>query len=133
MSRRADVIIAGVILVAGITIGAVYRKAYDDAGGQQDLPQREFGAAVAMACGYGYTNPGYLLTPALDAFLTNRRDSMACTDLPPTLPPVDLNATQRLYRYLMMTAGLLWKVTGVSWLGLRPIFAVAYGLTLVVA
>ena len=46
---------------------------------------------------------------------------------------MDLNATQRLYRYLMMSAALLWKVTGMSWKGLGPIFAVAYGLTLVVA
>ena len=133
MVRRTDAAIAGVILALGIAIGAVYRKAYDDAGGMQDLPQREFGAAVAMACGHGYVNPGYELTRPLDEFLTNRRDSMSCGDLPEALPPIELNATQRLYRYLMMSAGLVWKVTGVSWKGLRPLYAIAYGATLAVA
>ena len=131
--RRTDALIAGAILALGIALGAVYHKAYDDAGGPQDLPKREFGAAVAMACGHGFANPGYVLTPALDAFLTNRTDRMACSDLPAALPPMDLNATQRLYRYLMMSAGLVWRVTGVSWPGLAPLYALAYGATLAAA
>jgi hypothetical protein len=131
--RRTEAAIAGIILALGIVIGVVYRKAYDDADGPQDLPKREFGAAVAMACGHGFVNPGYVLTPALDAFLTDRSDRMACSDLPAELPPMDLNATQRLYRYLMMSAGLVWKVTGVSWRGLAPLYAIAYGATLVAA
>jgi hypothetical protein len=133
VSKRTDALIAGIILAFGIALGAVYRKAYDDASGPQDLPKREFGAAVAMACGHGYVNPGYVLTPALDAFLADRSDRLACSDLPAALPPMDLNATQRLYRYLMMSAGLVWRVTGVSWRGLAPLYAIAYGATLVAA
>ena len=132
-SRQSDALIALLILIAGITLGAVYRKAYDDAGGVQDLPQREFGAAIAMACGHGFVNPGYLLTPALDEFLTNRRDRMSCADLPTVIPPMQLNITQALYRYLMVAAALVWRVTGVSWKGLTPLYAIAYGLTLTAA
>src|SRR3954465_15144816 len=124
VSRRPDVILACVILALGIAIGAVYRKAYDDADGVQDFPTREFGAAVAMACGHGFVNPGYELTPALDEFLTNRRERLSCSDLPAVMPALELNATQRLYRYLMMSAALAWKVTGVSWKGLYPIYAI---------
>ncbi len=132
-SQRADAVIAAVIFTLGIALGAAYRKAYDEAGGMQDLPTREFGSAVAMACGHGFVNPGYTLTPALDEFLSNRRDRLSCSDLPPAIPPMELNATQRLYRYLMMTSALVWKVTGVSWKGLRPLYAVMYGATLLVA
>ena len=132
-SRRTDAVVALLILVVGIAIGAVYRKAYDDSGGPQDVPTREFGAAIAMACGHGFVNPGYLLTPALDEFLTNRRDRMSCSDLPAVIPPMQLNVTQGLYRYLMVAAALVWRVTGVSWRGLTPLYAAAYGLTLVAA
>ena len=38
MARRTDALIACLLLALGIAIGIVYRKAYDDAGGMQDLP-----------------------------------------------------------------------------------------------
>lgn len=131
--RRADAIVAITVLAIGIVIGAIYRTAYDRAGGQQDIPKREFGAAVAMACGHGFVNPGYFLTPALDEFLTSRRDRMSCSDLPEKFSPEPLNVTQGLYRYLMVAAALVWRVTGPSWSGLTPLFALAYGLTLAAA
>ena len=125
--------IALLIFAFGVAIGAVYRKAYFDSDGLQDLPMREFGTAVAMACGRGFVNPGYQLTPALDEFLTERRDRLSCADLPAISRPEPLNVTQRLYRYLMVAAGLVWRVTGVSWRGLTPLYAMAYGLTLTAA
>jgi glycosyltransferase involved in cell wall biosynthesis len=131
--RHADAAIVAVILAAGIAIGAGYRRAYDQAGGLQDVPTREFGAAIAMTCGRGFVNPGYELTPAFGEFLDARRDTLSCSDLPATLPPLELSATQRLYRYLMVAAALTWKITGLSWSGLRPLYAIAYGLTLAAA
>jgi hypothetical protein len=133
MSRRIDALIALLILAIGIAIGAIYRRAYDRAGGAPDVPAREFGAAVAMACGHGFVNPGYELTRPLAEFLNQQRQDLSCSDLPAVIPPLELNATQRLYRYLMTAAALMWKVTGVSWRRLTPLYAMAYGLTLAAA
>jgi len=94
--------------------------------------QSEFGAAVALACGRGYVDPGYTLTPGLSAFLTRGADRFSCAELPPVLPAHPPNVTQRLYRYLMWTTAGIWAVRGVSWSGLWPLYGVLYGATVAV-
>lgn len=127
-------VIAVIILVCGSLVGAAYRRTFTASGAPQNLAQREFGAAVALACGHGFVDTGYELTPALAEFLEMKRDRLSCTDdLPPRIPPRAPNLTQGLYRYYMSIAALVWMWSGVSWSGLTPLFGAAYGLTLVAA
>jgi hypothetical protein len=94
--------------------------------------QSEFGAAVALACGRGYTDPGPALTPGLSAFLTLKSDHFSCAELPQALPARPPNVTQRLYRYLMWSVAGVWAVRGISWSELWPLFGVLYGATVAV-
>jgi hypothetical protein len=139
--RNTDWWIAGLFFAAFALVGGAYVRAFDrtDARVVTDtrmLPeramwfgQREFGAAVAMACGRGFVDPGYDLTPGLAAFLTLKQDSFSCDELPATLPSTEPNVTQRLYRYLMWATAIVWRIGGVSWSGLWPLFALLYGAT----
>lgn len=131
--RFADVIIAMVVVVVGGIIGANYIQAFRAAGGKEDFGQREFAAAVAQACGHGFVDIGYSLTPELDDFLALKRDTFDCASLPAEVPHALPNLTQGLYRYLMSTVAMVWKVRGVKWSVLSPLFGLAYGLTLAAA
>lgn len=127
---RADVAALVAIAVAGFLIGALYVRTFRATGAPQDFGQLEFGAAVAMACGHGFVDPGYTLTPALYEFLQQKRDRLSCDDLPARIPDNPPNLTQRLYRYLMETVAIVWMVRGVSWGSLWPLFGVLFALTL---
>jgi len=72
------------------------------------------GAAVSLACGHGFVDPGSGVSPALDDFLKVKRDRFSCADLPATFPPRPPDMTQGLYRYLMMTTALVWRISGIS-------------------
>ena len=130
---KADAVIAAALFIAGVAVGASYRRVFFSTGAPEVFGQTEFGAAVAMACGHGFVDPGKALTPALDDFLHVKRDQLSCSDLPASLSWRRPNLTQGLYRYLMMTTALVWRVAGISWSGLTPLFGALYGLTLAAA
>jgi hypothetical protein len=121
------------ILSAGFAAGSAYRQAFRASGGKEDFGQREFGAAVALACGHGFIDSEQGTTPALDRFLSLETDSFDCSSLPAHMSERPPNLTQGLYRYLMLAVASVWAVRGVSWSGLSPLFGLAYGLTLVAA
>jgi len=133
-----------VLFAAAAGVGAAYVRAFDHTGARTPVDlrtlsnramwfgQSEFGAAVALACGRGYVDPGSPLGSGLSAFLSVQADRFSCAELPVALPPRGPNVTQRLYRYLMWSTAGVWKIRGVSWSGLWPMFAVLYGATVAV-
>jgi hypothetical protein len=121
--REAGIVLA--IFASGAFIGSRYMASYREAA-PEDL---EFGVAVVSACGRGFVNPSAPI-PALGAFLQRRTETFSCDQLPASLAPVPLGLTQALYRYLMIAVALQWKWSGVSWLGLTPLFGTLFGLTL---
>ena len=122
---------AGVVLaVFGFVIAVQYLGAFRATGQVNDFAQVYFSAAVARACGHGFSDIDASQSPALADFLASRRDAITCADLagvdrfgPPSL-------TQGLYRYLMETVAAVWRVRGISWSGLWPVFGVAYAASL---
>jgi hypothetical protein len=130
---RLDWYLTLALLVLGFAIGSIYIRTFLRAGGVNDFGQPEFAAAVAQACGKGFVDPGYDATPGLGPFLTRKVDTFSCGEFPATLPPQRPNLTQGLYRYLMSTVALVWRVRGVSWWALWPLFGLVYGCTLATA
>jgi hypothetical protein len=129
-----ELLIAVAVFAAGAVVGAGYWRAFVASGAPQEFAQQEYGAAVALTCGYGFRNPGYAPTAAVGDFLQRKRDRITCADLPPNLQTRPANFSQGLYRYLLSAAALVWALSGVmSWSGLTPMFAVAYGWTLAAA
>jgi hypothetical protein len=142
--RAVDCWLAALMFATAAVVGSAYVRVFDRSGARTPVDMRnfsarsmwfgqsEFGAAVALACGRGYVDPGYALTPGLSAFLTLKADRFSCAELPPILPPRAPNLTQRLYRYLMVAAAGVWAMGGVSWSGLWPLFGILYGATVAV-
>jgi hypothetical protein len=115
---RRELIWVCVVSVAGFLITFTTIKAYRARGHQPAFYQQNFGPAVMMACGYGFTQPPYAAAPqSLLAFLRLERDDFNCGDLPHPMPtePVSWNGT---WYYLYGTTALVWKVAGLSWLAL---------------
>jgi len=131
---RADVVVACALWAFAYAAGVWYIGVFNATGAPVDNAQHEFGAAVAMACGRGFVDPGYDATPGLNRFLTNQADRFSCDELPRNLPPAPPNFTQRLYRYLMSAVALVWIARGqVSWSGLAPLYGLLYAGTIAAA
>jgi hypothetical protein len=132
-----DAVLAALIVVAGAWAGGTYRNVFIASGAASEFAQHELGASIALACGHGFTNPAASktpLNPRLTAFLARTGESVTCADLPPDIPPATPSFTQGLYRYLMVTIAVVWKLTGqISWASLTPMFGAAYALTLLAA
>jgi hypothetical protein len=131
--RRLDWFLTLALFALGFVIASVYIRTFLRIGGDNEFGQTEFAAAVAQACGKGFTDPGYNATPGLANFLQRQSDTFSCSEFPATLPPQRPNQMQGLYRYLMSAVAIVWRIRGVSWWALWPLFGIAYGATLSVA
>jgi hypothetical protein len=138
---RGDLLIAGVLWAVGFCVGSWYIAMFNRIGGVADFGQPEFGAAVAWACGKGFVNPGSSAATGLGRFLGRESDAFSCEELitaggdpahgdSGTIDSGALTLTQRLYRYLMAAVAVVWRVRGVSWSGLWPLFGILFGSTI---
>ena len=102
------------LLVIGFTLcfGAI--KYYRSVGVQPAFWQQNFGPAVMMACGYGFTAPAQESPASLADFLNLRTQTFRCEDFSKTMvpQPVTWNGT---WYYLYGIVALIWKFTGLSW------------------
>ncbi|HVZ23108.1 MAG TPA: hypothetical protein VG871_18675 [Vicinamibacterales bacterium] len=129
-----DLVIVCALWAAACAAGVWYVGVYSAARAPVDLSYREFAAAVSMACGRGFVDPGYDATPGLDRFLSAQTDTFSCSEFPPRLDTAPPNFTQRIYRYLMESAALVWIVRGrISWSGLTPLYGMLYAFTIAAA
>ena len=127
----ADAVIAFVVLVTAVIGGTRYWKRAV-AIGQPFYYQNYFEPAVMVACGKGFV----VARPQVEAmvpFLWRRADSFSCDAIPPDAPLGTEDMYQASWRYLMYAVGLTWRLAGVSWSTLGPLFAVLFGATLVAA
>lgn len=105
--------------------------------------QNLFGPAVMFACGRGYVNPDLSQAPELNAFLSVIDEVRAGTppdidafskdDLPPDIQTKPFHPIQLRERYLIGAAGLVWRVAGVSWAALTPLYGLLFGASVAVA
>ena len=103
------------LLVVGFALCFAAVKTYRSQGQQPHFYQENFGPAVMMACGYGFTAPPLEDSPAsLSDFLLLRSSHFNCEEFPLTLKPEPVTWNGTWY-YLYGTVAAIWKVTGVSW------------------
>jgi len=103
------------LLAIGFAVCFIAVKHYRAEGQQPRFYQENFGPAVMMACGYGFTAPPLQSSPpSLSDFLLLRASQFRCEDFPPTLKPEQVTWNGTWY-YLYGTVALIWKLTGVSW------------------
>jgi len=101
--------------------------------GQPYYYQIYFEPAVMIACGKGFV-VARPQVPEMVAFLQRRVDRFSCDSIG---PDVRLGSDEVFqvgsWRYLMLTVGYAWRLLGVSWSGLGPLFGTLFGATIATA
>jgi len=128
----ADAALAAGLFVLAMVVGVLYCAAFERTGSPPEPWAKELGAAVALACGHGFVDPGYEPSPGVAAFLNKKIDRISCEELPARESMGPPNFTQRLYRYMTVAVGLTWKLFGVSWTRLSALLGLLYAITAVV-
>lgn len=90
--------------------------------------QQYFEPALMIACGRGFVIAQGPTPAAIVDFVEQRSDRFDCALLPADLPVTSRNLYQYAWFYLMWMVGLFWKVFGVSWSGLAPLFGGLFAL-----
>ena len=122
-----------VLLFASTSVwGTIYWNRSFGAGRQPQFYQSYFEPAVMFACGRGFLL-AHPTIPAVEDFIEQKTDRLSCDDIPRTAGLSDYGLYQKTWLYLMLTVGLTWKVLGVSWSGMGPLFGVLFGATILAA
>lgn len=114
--------VAGLLLVGFVLCFAAI-KGFRANGHEPRFYQENFGPAVMMACGHGFTAPTFGASPpGLSAFLLRQRNEFSCAELPTPMPSevVTWNGT---WYYLYGTTSLVWRVVGITWTSLDALAA----------
>lgn len=132
LSVRVDAVIALGLFIAAAVWGLAYWKRAT-AHSQPFFYQLYFEPAVMVACGKGFV-VARPQVPAMVAFLRQQTDSFSCDAI---TPDTQFNTKEVFQRgpwlYLMLSVGWTWRLFGVSWHTLGPLFAVMFGTTIAAA
>ncbi len=117
------------LFIGAATGGLSYWKT-TVAGAQPFYYQNYFEPAVMIGCGKGFV-VARPQVPAMVPFLWRRAEHFSCEAIPPDAPlGTDDMFQQGSWRYLMLAVGFTWRLFGVSWSTLGPLFAAFFGVTI---
>ncbi|HUW62115.1 MAG TPA: hypothetical protein VMZ06_14025 [Candidatus Bathyarchaeia archaeon] len=136
------------VFAVSAAAGVLYMATFE---GQAYFAQHMFGPAAMWACGRGFENPMLSRAPALTDFLYSRRDCIECSEIPADIPlaPWDGESLstqewaayhphpeyggwvncQRFHLYLLGGVAVLWRILGVAWISLLPLYGLLFGMT----
>lgn len=116
------------VFAAGYVVAAWYVPFFSRHGGQPQFYQQSFDAAVLEACGRGFRHVARLDdVPSLASFLRLQQDGFDCGSLPERVATAEPELLQRASRYLLAAVSVTWRLRGVSWAALTPLFAILFG------
>ncbi len=91
--------------------------------------QDQFAPAVMRAMGYGFVDPvDNAAIPGLAEFLEPRAEPLAQTGALEPLTTRAPNGFQAAHRYLLESAAICWRMLGISWANLWPLYGTLFGL-----
>lgn len=125
-----DVWIALFLLVAGAAAAMAYLCA---TGTPYNFYQERLGPAVMLACGRGFVDPDLSQCPPLRDFLEQKTDRFSPDALPADLRTSEPTSYQAAHRYLYGAVAWTWRVSGISWPAVLPLFGLLYGITVACA
>jgi hypothetical protein len=129
--RLGEAALVAALCVTASIWGTAYWKRSLQAGRQPQFYQSYFEPAVMLVCGHGFllADPP---VPAVADFLAMKTDRLSCADIPASTPLGDFGY-RKAWLYLMLTVALTWKLLGISWSGMGPLFGVLFGATIIAA
>ncbi|MCY1164424.1 hypothetical protein D9M73_43020 [compost metagenome] len=121
-----DLAYGALILAAGFFIGQWFTgsgivKAFH-------FYQDTFAPAVMVACGHEFARPVPELK-AMTEYLADQRPSFDCADIPAPMVTGAPTPFQQFHKYLMLVVAGAWKLGGVSWAALQPLYGLVLGVT----
>ena len=135
-----DLRIAAVLFCCAACVGMVYVNNW--AGISPTYPDL-FGPSVMLAYGKGYINPDLNQIPKLKAFTDTitwfledslpRVDTFSKEDLPEVIPQAPFNTLHDRERYLIYAVALFWRIYGVAWSSLTPLYGILFGTTVAIS
>ncbi len=130
--RLTEAVIVGLLFASAAVWGTFYWKRSFQAGRKPVFYQEYFEPAIMEACGRGFllAHPS---VPAVTAFLQQKTDRLSCDQIPATWGLSEYGVYQKTWLYLMLTVAFTWRVLGISWSGMGPLFGVLFGATIVIA
>ena len=126
----SDLLLVAVICGAGFWWGSAYWNRSREAGRAGVFYQHYFEPAVMVACGKGFVISQPPQFPAMQEFVLQRVDRFSCDQIPADVVLGSQGLYQGAWRYLLTAVGLAWRVLGITWSGMAPIFGVLFALTL---
>lgn len=127
-----DLVIAALLLVGAGGWATNYWNAFVAKGGTPEFYQTYFEPAVMMACGKGFVI-SERQPKALEDFLWQRRDSFECRELPADLKVGTEGIYQGAWIYLETLVSWSWRVLGISWSRMGPLFGLLFGISIAFA
>ncbi len=115
-SLLADAVLLVLVVAGGFIAGQQYIRAFVAGGGQPQFYQDQFDAVLMEVCGHGFVRPHPTGEhPALRAFLTLQADTFTCDQLGAGMAAAPPDTYQRVSRYFLESAGIIWRISGISW------------------
>lgn len=121
-----DLAYAALILAAGMFIGQWFTgsgivKAFH-------FYQETFAPAVMVACGHEFAQP--VPEPqAMTEYLAVQRPAFDCADIPASVVMGVPTPFQQFHKYLLLVVAGVWRLGGVSWAALQPLYGLVLGVT----
>ena len=129
---RVELAIVVALLLASGAWATHFWNRWTARGGQPVFYQTYFEPAVMIACGRGFVISRHQPKP-LEDFLFLRTDTFNCADLPEHLELDPDHVYQAAWLYLETTVGWAWRVLGISWSGMGPLFGLLFGMEIALA
>jgi hypothetical protein len=131
-SLRVDIVVA-LALFVGVGLYSYFHWKRVVAHGQPFYYQLYFEPAVMIGCGKGFV-VARPQVPEMVPFLLRQTDTFSCDHIRPDAPLTTEDMFQQgSWTYLMIAVGWTWRLFGVAWSALGPLFAVLFAGSIVSA
>lgn len=128
---RVDLILLAALFVGGALLA---RGVLSLPGRPVFFYQNYFGPSVLEACGMGFRQFHPRDAPAaFTEFMERKRARLSCDELPREVPLEPANWQARMHRYLAASLTAVWRIRGIGWHVLGPLFEISSGLVAALA
>ncbi|MDP3716210.1 MAG: hypothetical protein Q8T13_00400 [Acidobacteriota bacterium] len=128
-----DLLIAATLFAGSSVWADRFWNAWIAEGGKPVFYQSYFEPAVMIACGRGFVISTQTQPKSLEDFLFQRRDTFDCADIPADHPLGTRYLYQGAWTYLLVSVGYGWRLLGISWSGMGPMFGALFGAVIALA
>ena len=129
---RWELLIVVVVFAGSGAWSTQFWNTWTTQGNTPEFYQSYFEPAVMVACGKGFvtSNPQ---PAALGRFLARQQDAFDCRELPADLRVGREALVTEAWTYLQYTVGWAWRLLGISWSGMGPLFGLFFGTSTLIA